>query len=395
MSDIKKNMWYGILGNGEGLLAGETVAGPVKEDLEISYGNMEKKIRALDEGATIWGQQKQIDILKTLKEQMGLERDTEHDQFFSQRANEMLVWYPRKASNAGYENDTMNSGILQYFNIKDLLARFFIQAHVDFGPIKNWRHNIIGVTNIDGFEGPPETRMPVFDYDGKNVKTKIRKDVKLLQKTYQLGNAWVYETKRGFHIYFFCDRVPKAEYLTMLESVQCCEGFKRVTNKKGYAVLRVSAKYTDFDIKFLYILSTGNKEKLRRMGQKAYIIQKLLALGEECGTHFASLFPEWAYYKEDQKEWKFIPNHKLWKSKRIRKLGNKKESFEERYRKDFEQKYLTTTMKRNKKPPEEEVEEVMKPIRLKYTYDNCISTTTTDNFTVVWTAENNKDNTNF
>jgi hypothetical protein len=158
--------------------------------------------------------------------------------------------------------------------------------------------------------------MPIFDYDGKNVKTQIRKDVKALQKEHGLGDAWVYETRRGFHVYFLTDMVDRDTYWVMLEKAQCCKGFKRSARHRGYAILRVSAKYTDFDIKLLYVLAAKDG-KLRRLSRKAHTIQALIGLGQECGTHFASMFPEWAHFKQDPKEWKGSP--KKTTAKRIKK----------------------------------------------------------------------------
>jgi len=217
----------------------------------------------------------------------------------NKRQNETLVWYPRNRPGGGYNDPTCAVDPLHYYNIQDLLARFFIYCHAHWGVIENWRDNVIGCTSLV----QPELHMPMFDYDGKNIKKTIRKDVKLLQEEYGLGNAWVYETRRGFHIYFFCDAISWGNYRTLLAETQGCVGFKRATVNRGYAVLRVSAKYTDFDIKPLYILPSGGS-KLRRMPQKAHVIQALLKLGEQCGTHFASMYPQWAHFQQDYREWK-------------------------------------------------------------------------------------------
>jgi len=200
------------------------------------------------------------------------------------RQTEQLVWYPRKADvGAGYDDNTAAVDPIQYTNIVDLLARFFIQSHAMWGVIKNWRSNIIGCTSICFQQGIPfgPMHMPMLDYDGKNVKKIVRKDVKTLQKDYGLGNAWVYETRRGFHVYFFTDVVTWDQYHEMLEKVHCCKGFKRASINRGYAVLRVSAKYTDFDISLLYVLESGCT-KLRRLPQKAHVIQALIKLGQDC-----------------------------------------------------------------------------------------------------------------
>ncbi len=228
---------------------------------------------------------------------------------------EMLVWYPRKLVGDGYSDNTQIVSDLCHYNVQDLLARFFVQCHAQWGKIPNWRENIIGCTSYY-FNTSVLCHMPMFDYDGKNVKKVLRKDVKLLQETNGLGDAWVYETRRGFHVYFFCDSVTRNEYYAMLDATECCKGFRRMAKHKGFAVLRVSAKYTDFDIKPLYVLPAKDG-KLRRMTRKAHTIRALLDLGGQCGTHFASMFPQWAYFQEDRKEWK--PAVKGPVAKRIKK----------------------------------------------------------------------------
>jgi len=54
------------------------------------------------------------------------------------------------------------------------------------------------------------------------------------------------------------------------------------------------------------------------MTRKAHTIRALLNLGEECGTHFAAMFPQWAHFTQDIKEWK-APTKKP-SAKRIKKV---------------------------------------------------------------------------
>jgi hypothetical protein len=161
-------------------------------------------------------------------------------------------------------------------------------------------------------------QMPMFDYDGKNIKKLIRQDVKLFQEEYGLGDAWVYETRRGFHVYFFTDVVDRDTFWDMLEKAQCCKGYKKASRNRGYSILRVSAKYTDFDIKPLYVLEAKTKT-LKRMTRKAHTIRALIDLGIECGTHFACLFPQWANFTQDTREWKTSSNKP--RAKRIKKAS--------------------------------------------------------------------------
>lgn len=254
---------------------------------------------------------------------------------------EVLIWYPRKSRQGGYSDHSINMGWLGYHNIRDLLARFFLQAHKHHGRVKNWREHCIGITSkinsLDHPEGETGWHMPMFDYDGKNIKTKVKKDIKKLQKEYGLGDASIFTTQSGLHVYFFLDMVPIEGLLSMLETVSCCRGFIEATRRNGYAVLRVSAKYTEFDIAPYKTIISPNRSAARP-GRKAALIQGLLRLGQECGTHFASLYPQWAYYREDRKPWK--PPQRRKTTRRVRKIS--KEEIEGAKKKKLASSYAAT-----------------------------------------------------
>src|SRR5574338_88965 len=223
------------------------------------------------------------------------------------RPMENLVLYPRRQNvGEGYADQTMDTGFLAYTNVRDLLANFFLTTHFNVYKVANWRDMCIGISSGYFFD-PREMRepmsMPMFDYDGRHARATLKKDVTLLQEKYGAGPATIYKTKRGCHVYFFCDSFSRTDIQHMLEDVNCCEGFKRSTRRRGYSVLRVSAKYTDFDIEFDSVIPDP-RGKLKRKTAKAHVVEYLLGLGKECGTHFASLFPQWAHYQEDQKPWK-------------------------------------------------------------------------------------------
>jgi hypothetical protein len=221
-------------------------------------------------------------------------------------AQEMLVYYPRGSKEYIKDNANQNPGILSFINIRDLLARFFVGTYFNLERVNNWRGKCIGITSMlypGGNYGYSGNHMPMFDYDG-NVKKKIRKDVASLQEKYGLGDAWVYRTKKGYHVYFFCDSVSYENYMEMIQGSDCCTGFKGQTKNAGFSILRVSAKYTNFDIELEYVLRSKNGSGAKRPLKKALVVQELISLGQQCGTHFASLYPQWARFVEDSKEWR-------------------------------------------------------------------------------------------
>jgi len=151
--------------------------------------------------------------------------------------SECLVYYPRHQRGGDYSDNTVNPGEMEYINLKSLLARFFITSHSRFGRGYNWREFCIGVISCHWDNHGNELHMPMFDFDGKNIKTHVKKQVKALQEKYGLGDAWIYRSKRGLHVYFFTDLVARNEYMDMLAESECCKGFRRATENHGWGTL--------------------------------------------------------------------------------------------------------------------------------------------------------------
>ena len=232
---------------------------------------------------------------------------------------EYLVYYSRKNKDYSQEETSQTLGALEFVNVKELLARFFVGVYFRSERVGNWRGKCIGISSMMDAGNQYGSHMPMFDYDG-NVKKKIRKDVADFQDKYGLGDAWVYRTKKGFHVYFFCDQVANEIYMQMLKEANCCQGFKERSMGNQFSILRVSAKYTRFDIELEYILKSKNTSVLKRPLKKAHVIQELISLGQQCGTHLASLYPQWARFREDAKEWRAPPKPK---TRRVRRKSGK------------------------------------------------------------------------
>jgi hypothetical protein len=251
--------------------------------------------------------------------------------FRSYKDKTKLVYYPRNTLE--YDNhNSMSPGHLPHYNIQDLLARFFLNCHYNISRMENWRDFCIGISSR--FGGSAKTvqtiHTPMFDYDGKNAKKKALEDIRRFQETSALGTAWVYSTRRGYHVYFFCDEMGWEKYKVLLQNSQCCSGFKKSTTKNREATLRVSAKYTDFDIALESVIAPKNSAKRCIPGSRLQIVQGLINLGHACDTHFASLFPEWARFFEDLEPWTPIEREKSLafpdsKIKRIRKIKTSNE----------------------------------------------------------------------
>ncbi|MBD3260764.1 MAG: hypothetical protein GF334_03670 [Candidatus Altiarchaeales archaeon] len=236
---------------------------------------------------------------------------------------EFLVFYRREGE--GYKSKVRNSGWLVFHNIQDLLARFFLEVS-STGPyaVANWRTMCVGITSMEiNSEGRAELlHVPMFDYDGEHIERYVSKKAKNLQEKYQLGEATLYKTQNGIHLYFFSDREDSDTYMKMLEDSGCCSGFKKASKTNGFGVLRLSAKYTHFDIELLKVIPS-NHVGVGRPGTKAAVVQALIALGQRCGTHLASMYPQWAPYLEDDRPW--VPPEKRDKIKRVVKVSTKED----------------------------------------------------------------------
>jgi len=239
--------------------------------------------------------------------------------FPSYVSQEFMMFYSRKNRDYSQEETNQSMGALEFVNVKELLARFFVGTYFQLERVKNWRGKCIGISSMMDGVNYLDNHMPMFDYDGA-VKKKIRKDVAEFQDKYGLGDAWVYRTKKGFHVYFFCDQVSHEIYMQMLKEADCCQGFKKRSQSNNFAILRISAKYTHFDIELEYVLKSKNTSVVKRPLKKAHVIQELISLGQQCGTHLASLYPQWARFKEDIKEWRAPPKPK---TRRVRRKSGK------------------------------------------------------------------------
>lgn len=210
------------------------------------------------------------------------------------------------------QNQPYRSNNLWYFaapltNVRTMLAYFFLRAHYE-RKISNWRAQCIGVGSRipNRYINGNHAHMPMLDYDGKNIKRLVKKDVKEIQEKYSLGPAHLYRTKRGIHVYFPADIVSHETFGEILEHTQCCPGFRKAYGSQKSAILRVSAKYTKFDIRPLEILP-GPKKEPSRPHLVGLTALHLIQLGIDCGTHLASLYPQWARFREDTREWRPIP----------------------------------------------------------------------------------------
>lgn len=102
----------------------------------------------------------------------------------------------------------------------------------------------------------PDGQLPILDYDEATLEF-VERDATGLQKKFNLGPATIYQTQRGFHVFFYADRLTTIEYFDLLGMASCCEEFRKIGEKLGYTILRIAGKYDKNDIQFVKILDTN------------------------------------------------------------------------------------------------------------------------------------------
>lgn len=223
-----------------------------------------------------------------------------------------LVAYERKqkTKEAYAINNNIEVGTTSFYNIRELIAYFLVWVHTREKKIKNWRNYCVGITS-HYYDRRSDTyfHLPMFDYDGKDSLKKAMKDIGYLQNKHNLGNAHLFKTRNGIHVYFFSDGLSYGDYVNLLDRTSCCKGFKKNVKRRTYACLRISAKYTDFDIEPLSVVKSKNQGDKKPAEHQA-LVNAFVNLGMICNTHFASLFPQWAFYEEDVEPWKQLPVEK-------------------------------------------------------------------------------------
>jgi len=122
-----------------------------------------------------------------------------------------------------------------YIPIGKHLLGIFINFRYSFK--KREGNNVVAISN------KVDHRYCIFlDYD-LTEETTVRKDIRGLQKAYELGNGYIFKTLNGFHV-IFLDLVTYKELQTIINASSCDEHYKYVSTKNNNRqwVLRFTPK---------------------------------------------------------------------------------------------------------------------------------------------------------
>jgi hypothetical protein len=133
-----------------------------------------------------------------------------------------------------------------------------------------------------------------LDYDIQE-KHVVYEDIAGLQETYQLGNAYIFTTKKGFHV-IFLDVLSYAELCEILDASTCDEHYKYVSRKNNNRtwVLRITDKKNNNKVEFKEILWASQCREM------SYPHSRFLV---------ARGVPEWVF--EDKQQYMVYENRKL------------------------------------------------------------------------------------
>lgn len=147
------------------------------------------------------------------------------------------------------------------------LPNYYIGIRISFK--KRERTKSIGITNKIG-----RHYVLFLDYDINDYKL-IVEEIESLQKDYKLGNAYVFITKKGFHI-IIPDLLTYQEHKKIIESTSVEYAYKKVPqqNNKKVWVLRITPKKNNNNIEpYMIIKSKYNKRK-KSKPHTNYLIKK-------------------------------------------------------------------------------------------------------------------------
>lgn len=152
------------------------------------------------------------------------------------------------------------------------------ESHRTFYASNTFTDRVVGVTSVVGGVNLKRGReapghVPLIDYDGKDSGF-MRSMLRYAQYEWGWGTAWVFESRRGYHIWT-ADIIPKfRDYCWQLARLPCESKEHAVMSaESGFATLRLTPKgHGDVGLRFAemiprvgrYPLSSAHGEFMRK-----------------------------------------------------------------------------------------------------------------------------------
>jgi hypothetical protein len=140
---------------------------------------------------------------------------------------------------------------------------------------KSLRAFAVGINSTTG----KDSHIILLDYDTKIIENIIHSIIEL-QEFWNLGKADIYQTKNGYHVFFWHDQVPYARLKMIIDFAKYVDPmYKYISKFYNHKTIRVSGKYQYSDI--VYVSTIPGKRKptkqeieigeAKRMEHSAYI----------------------------------------------------------------------------------------------------------------------------
>jgi len=134
------------------------------------------------------------------------------------------------------------------------LPKWWLGISVKIALKKREGIDVIGVYNKVGNQ-----YVPFLDYDNITDKNLLYTELQALQYKYDLGNAYIFRTGKGYHV-IYADLLAYDEWIEILNSTTCDPDYKQVPQGNGQRawVLRLTKKNRN-EIRFINVLYNNSK----------------------------------------------------------------------------------------------------------------------------------------
>lgn len=106
----------------------------------------------------------------------------------------------------------------------------------------------LGITSET--DGENDEHIVMLDFDTKDI-VKVTRSVEEVQEFWNLSDAFVYDTKNGFHVLFYFDQVPYERCRMIIDYARGVDPmFKYISRMYHHKTLRVRGKHGKQDIRY-------------------------------------------------------------------------------------------------------------------------------------------------
>jgi hypothetical protein len=104
-----------------------------------------------------------------------------------------------------------------------------------------------------------------LDYDITDFE-KVNESVHELQIYWNLSDAFIYKSKKGFHVFFYFDHMPYTRVKMMINFAKYVDPmYRHISRFYDHKTIRVAGKYKEHDISFFKVIPGSRKPTLKEL----------------------------------------------------------------------------------------------------------------------------------